>query len=252
MDGRPIERFSARVSDYLAARPGYPTAIIENLRAAGALPAGAAVADVGSGTGISSALFLDAGCRVFAVEPNDAMRAAAEQQFSGHQGFVSVAGSAEATTLPAASIDLVAAGQAFHWFRPAAAAVEFSRILRLGGWVTLFWNTRDHDATPFMRDLEDLIRRFGTDYEAVHHEQLPDVALAQVMPRRRQMFVMPNRQVLDRQGLHARLLSASYLPPRGSPDAAVMLTQADRLFDQYAEGAAVTIQYRTQQYLGQT
>jgi SAM-dependent methyltransferase len=247
----PTERFSDRVSDYIAARPGYPVGVIANLRAVGALPPGAVVADIGSGTGISSRLFLEAGSRVLAVEPNPDMRAAAEHALGGRPGFTSVAGTAEATTLEDASVDLVAGGQAFHWFRHSEAAREFGRILRPGGWVTLFWNTRDHEATPFMQELEGLVRRFGTDYEKVHHEQLPEASLALVMPHNRRTFTMPNVQRLDRVGLHARLLSASYLPSRGTPAAERMLAEADGLFDRFAEEGAVSIWYRTQQDVGQ-
>jgi SAM-dependent methyltransferase len=250
-DARPTERFCDRVSDYVAARPGYPAGVVENLRAVGALSPGAVVADIGSGTGISSRLFLDAGCRVMAVEPNAAMRASAEELLGDHPGFASIAGTAEASTLEPGSADLVAAGQAFHWFDARAAAREFGRILRSDGWVTLFWNTRSHTATPFMEELEQLVRRFGTDYEKVHHEQLPEASLSVVLPRNRHSLTMPNLQRLKRSGLHARLLSASYLPSRGTPGAQQMLREADSLFDRHSEAGFVEIQYRTQQDIGQ-
>src|SRR5262245_25422865 len=108
-------RFTNRVADYVRYRPGYPDGVVETLRADAALSAASIVADVGAGTGISTGLFLRCGCTVFAVEPNAAMRAAAETRWSSDSGFHSVAGTAEATTLSTASIDLVAAGQAFHW-----------------------------------------------------------------------------------------------------------------------------------------
>ncbi|CAA9381615.1 MAG: putative methyltransferase, partial [uncultured Phycisphaerae bacterium] len=128
----PRDRFSDRVDAYVRHRPTYPREVVESLRSDGLLQPGATVADVGSGTGISSALFLAAGCTVYGVEPNAAMRAAAERTLarrheipaappralgaSGSTAFHSVAGSAEATTLPDASVDLAVAGQAFHWF----------------------------------------------------------------------------------------------------------------------------------------
>lgn len=244
------ERFSDRVADYNAARPGYPVEIIDNLRSASALCDGAIVADIGSGTGISSALFLNAGCRVFGVEPNDAMRRAADQRLGANARFTSINGAAEATTLAPASVDLVAAGQAFHWFKPDATAEEFKRILRPSGWITVFWNTRDHQATPFMRELEALIVRFGTDFAQVTHEQLPESALQSIFRRDRKTFAMRNTQVLAREGLHARLLSASYLPSRGTPQAAAMLAEADALFGLFAQEGVVKLEYRTDQYIG--
>jgi SAM-dependent methyltransferase len=247
---KPTERFSSRVADYAAARPGYPTAILDNLRDFGALPQGARVADIGSGTGISTSLFLEAGCRVFAVEPNAAMRAAAETRFAANPGFTSVAGTAESTTLPEQSVDLIAAGQAFHWFYPPAAHREFLRILRPGGWITLFWNTRDHQCSSFMGELEELVKRFGTDFSSVSHEQLGDAAIATVLRRDRRHCVSRTSQQLSRQGLHARLLRSSYLPSRGTPAAAQMLAAADELFDRYQEDEAVTLLHRVDQHVG--
>ena len=87
----------------------------------GRAPGGAVVADVGSGTGLLARVFLGRGHRVYGVEPNAAMRAAAGEDLRGFPAFVSVAGTAEQTTLPDAGVDLVVAGQAFHWFDPAPA-----------------------------------------------------------------------------------------------------------------------------------
>jgi SAM-dependent methyltransferase len=115
------------------------------------------VADIGSGTGILSELFLGNGNRVFGVEPNAEMRRAAERLLGGDARFTSVAGSAEATTLAEGSVDLVAAGQAFHWFDPEAARAEFLRVLKPGGWVALAWNARRRSGTPFLEDYERLL-----------------------------------------------------------------------------------------------
>src|SRR5262245_32425671 len=101
------QRFSDRVADYVRWRPSYPPGVVTALQAAGLLRPSSAVADVGSGTGIFTALLLPHAARVFAVEPNAPMRAAAEAALGGDPRFASVAGSAEATTLPPASVDLV-------------------------------------------------------------------------------------------------------------------------------------------------
>src|SRR4051794_35122333 len=112
-------RFSDRVENYVKYRPTYPTAVLGYLRDEAGLTVQSVVADVGSGTGISSELFLRAGCTVYGVEPNADMRAAADGLLAQYPAFRSVDGSAEATTLPAGSADLVIAGQAFHWFDAA-------------------------------------------------------------------------------------------------------------------------------------
>ena len=73
------------------------------------------------------------------------MRAAGEQVLAHYRLFASLDGAAEATGLPTASVDFVTAGQAFHWFDPARARIEFRRILKPDGWVVLVWNERRMD-----------------------------------------------------------------------------------------------------------
>src|SRR5216684_3884034 len=161
------QRFSNRVADYVRYRPSYPSALIELLREECGLRPDHVVADVGSGTGILSRMFLENGNRVLGVEPNDAMRGAGKEYLSAFKNFSSIAGSAEATTLPDASVDFVSVAQAFHWFEPAATRREFLRILRPEGTVVIVWNDRQLDTTQFLRDYEALLRRFSTDYAKV-------------------------------------------------------------------------------------
>src|SRR3954470_13160055 len=134
MNADPTRRFSNRVEDYIKYRPGYPRAVVGLLEDECGLTRESVVADVGSGTGILSELFLSAGVRVYGVEPNREMREAGERLLAAYESFVSVDGRAEETTLADASADFVTAGQAFHWFEPASARREFRRILRDGGW----------------------------------------------------------------------------------------------------------------------
>src|SRR5690242_5460636 len=110
------KRFSSRVENYVKYRPGYPPALLKLLERECRLTGDSAVVDVGSGTGILTELFLKHGHRVSAIEPNPEMRAAAERALGGHPGFQSIAATAEATTLPAHSMNIIVAGQAFHWF----------------------------------------------------------------------------------------------------------------------------------------
>jgi len=246
----PTTRFSDRVANYVKYRPGYPEALLHALEREAGLGAEAVVADVGSGTGISSELLLRSGCTVHAVEPNEAMRRAAEEILGGNDRFRSVAGTAEETTLPDASVDLATAGQAFHWFDRVRFREELARILRPGGRVALFWNRRRTDTTPFLRDYEALLHRFGTDYDQVDHAQLGPADFAGFFRGPYDSHGFPNEQRFDFAGLRGRLLSSSYVPGPGHPRHEPMLAALEEIFDRYQEGGEVRIEYRTELYLG--
>src|SRR6266480_1804978 len=162
---KTIERFSNRAEHYVKCRPGYPVEILDLLRTHCGLTQDSVIADIGSGTGKLSEPFLQNNNQVFAVEPNRAMRTAAEQLLSHYKKLVSIDGSAESTTVPNHSIDLITAGQAFHWFDRPKAKLEFARILKRDGWVVIIWNERRLDATPFLKAYEQLLLNFGTDYQ---------------------------------------------------------------------------------------
>lgn len=245
------ERFSNRVADYVRYRPGYPEGILDVLREKCRLQPESVVADVGSGTGLLAQIFLENGNLVYGVEPNAAMREAGEQLLEKYPHFCSVAGSAEATTLPTASVDFVVAGQAFHWFEPNAARREFERILRPQGWVALIGNRRISDARPFERDYELLLRTYGTDYAAVAATYPNRQRMAEFFGEGKflQSFT-PNQQIFDFEGLRGRLLSSSYSPPEGHPNHAPMLADLKRLFDAHQQDGYVRFDYETSMYFG--
>ena len=246
------QRFSSRVEDYVRYRPGYPEAIVDLLRAECGLTSESVVADVGSGTGILSELFLRNGNRVFGVEPNREMSEAGERLLAGYANFTSVEGTAEATTLPDGSVDFVTAGQAFHWFDPDKARAEWTRILRPGGWAVIVWNDRRSGGTPFLEGYEALLRRYGTDYERVTHRQFDEERLRAFFGAggcRQRVF--ENEQVFDYEGLRGRLLSSSYTPEPGHPNHEPMLGELRRIFEAHAENGVVRVEYDTRVYYGQ-
>ena len=165
-------RFSDRVDNYVRFRPTYPPAVVDILSDETGLTKSSVIADVGSGTGISSELFLKNGNEVYGIEPNNEMRQAAERLLASYPNFHSIAAQAEAITLPDASVDHVVAGQAFHWFDRTRTKQEFARILKPGGWAVLLWNTRRLDSTPFLEGYEALLQQYGTDYHATQHKQI--------------------------------------------------------------------------------
>ena len=240
-----VERFSSRVDDYIRYRPGYPTAIIDLLRSDCGLSQHSIIADIGSGTGKLSELFLANGNHVIGVEPNAGMRAAAESIFAGSTNFQSVDGTAESTTLDDASVDVVIAGQAFHWFDPPKAKEEFKRILKPNGWVVVIWNERQIDTTPFLRAYEQLLLTYGTDYAEVRHENAEPVVNEFFAPRIPKLAQFPNRQEFDFQALRGRLCSSSYTPEPSSPNFQPMLAELEEIFNKFQEAGRVRFEYDT-------
>lgn len=243
-------RFSNRVADYVATRPSYPAGVLDILRAEAGLTPQTLVADIGSGTGLSAELFLKNGNVVYGVEPNADMRLAGESLLAGHPDFHSVTGSAEATTLVDQSVDIIVGGQAFHWFDPAKARIEFLRILKSDGFVALLWNTRKLDTTPFLRGYERLLRELGTDYLEVVHTNIDRDKLRVFFGGDFAYHTLPNEQRFDREGLRGRVRSSSYTPPVGHPSHEPLIQQLDALFEGHHVGGQVRFEYDTEIYLG--
>jgi SAM-dependent methyltransferase len=239
------QRFSSRVEAYARYRPSYPRETLALLEHQCGLSASCKIADIGSGTGLLARLFLDFGCDVTGVEPNPAMRAAGERMFSGQPRFHTVEGRAEATSLPDRSVDFVTAGQAFHWFEPAAARAEFQRILQPEGWVVLIWNERL--VTPgFMAEHEALQNKFAR--EKSHPGDLEFNAFYGHANWR--LARIPNRQSLDEQGLRGRIESSSWSPLPGADGYEAMIEEMTRLFRKYERAGRVAIEYETTIYYG--
>ncbi|MBA3694922.1 MAG: class I SAM-dependent methyltransferase, partial [Acidobacteria bacterium] len=167
---KTVERFSNRVENYVKYRPNYPGEVLHLFIDEMNLRKDSVVADIGAGTGISARLFLENGNQVFGVEPNEAMRRAAEEFLKDFSNFRSIDGTAENTSLEKRSVDFIVAAQAFHWFDKMKTREEFKRILNSDGFVVLMWNERQLEATAFLKDYENLLIEFGTDYETVRHE----------------------------------------------------------------------------------
>ncbi len=244
----PTKRFSNRVEDYVKYRPSYPPDAIGFLLNRG-LDHTSSVADVGSGTGILSELLLAHVERVYAIEPNDEMRAAAEARLGGHIRFVSLQATAEATGLPNQSVDWVIAAQAFHWFDVARALAEFRRILREPRRLALLWNYRLND-TPFLNAYEELLQACGTDYKAVSHQGMSEDDLAGLFVSDFRLKQFDNQQQLDLEGLKGRLFSSSYTPSPGDPGYEPMVEGIEAAFKRHQEHGLVVVRYKTRVYSG--
>jgi SAM-dependent methyltransferase len=248
---QPTERFSTRVANYARYRPSYPPGVIALLEARCGLSPSAVVADVGSGTGILSELLLVSGAEVIGVEPNDGMRTAAEARLGTQARFRSVRGTAEATTLPAGSVDLWVAAQAFHWFKVLPARREALRIVRGGGFGALLWNERPSEVSGFLADYEALLRRHAEEYATITASRADEASMREFLGGTMELATFPNQQTLDFEGLKGRLLSSSYAPEPGHREYQPLMAGLRAVFERYASGGAITFPYRTLVYFGQ-
>lgn len=247
----PQQRFSDRADDYAKYRPSYPAAAIDQiLQGLSDLP-DCVIADIGAGTGISSRLLADRGLQVWAIEPNAAMRAAAEP----HTGVTYREGTAEQTGLPDRSVDAITCCQAFHWFEPSATLTEFYRILKPGGRVALLWNDRDRQdafTEAYMNTIRqavdpsylERIDRKASNGEALNqHPQFEGYTVYQ----------FANAHWLDRAGLVGIALSASYVPKTG-PACEQLIQDLQQLFDQWCDrfpDRQVALSYQTNLFMAQ-
>ena len=251
MNRASTARFSDRVENYVRYRPGYPPEVLDLLRTECGLKPSHVVADVASGTGLFTRMLLENGNPVFAVEPNSEMREAGQHLLAAYDKLTSVAGTAEATTLPSDSLDLVTAAQAAHWFDRRRTRAEFSRILKPGGWCVLIWNERRTATTPFLRDYEELLLTYGTDYKEVRHERTTAVIHEFFAPAPYQERAFDLRQQFDYDGAAGRLLSSSYAPLEDHPNHVPMMRELRRIVDVYAKNGVIEFEYNTRVYYGQ-
>ncbi|MEW6185963.1 MAG: class I SAM-dependent methyltransferase [Thermodesulfobacteriota bacterium] len=249
-DGGVGEIFSGKADDYNASRPDYPASLFDALRNTCNLSSGSFVADIGAGTGLLTKGLLQQGFRVVAVEPNASMRKVCDRLLHRFPGYRSVDGSAEKLPIEASSVDLITAGQAFHWFEIDKARLEFNRVLRPNGQVALIWNDRVFE-DPLHRALDELFAQFGGTKRAAlaAHEKRGDVPkfFGTTIPIE---FTWPHEQSLNQAGLESLVFSRSYMPERDSSPGREISHRLERIYKDQARAGLVAVRYTTMVKIG--
>lgn len=244
----PLNRFSERAVYYGQYRPNYPdeaiTKVINNLGNNHTITA----ADIGAGTGISARLLASKGVKVIAIEPNSEMSKVATQ----HQGVEFKVGTAEHTNLPDQSIDLVTAFQAFHWFNPEVALLEFYRILKPSGRLAIIWNHRNR-TDGFTQEYSQILKSASQDHPAEKETRRRSIDYLKdsFLFKNFRYCAVANQQKLDLPGLIGRTHSASYIPIVGV-EAERIINSLENLYEKWKdEQGFVYIIYRTDIYLAE-
>lgn len=243
-DPDPTRRFTDRAGAYARSRPSYPPAAVDAVLAGLGPPADLVAADVGAGTGISSRLLAGRGLRVFAVEPNAAMRDAAVP----HPGVTWCEGTSEATGLADACCDLVLVAQAFHWFVVAPTLREFQRILRVPGRLAIVWNRRER-RDPFTLGYCAALEAIDGEAPAERSVFDPAVVAATGRFRNPRCLAFPNAQALTLDALITRALSTSTVPRSGPQHDELMRLLAALHARHRDERSLATMHYRTDVHL---
>lgn len=247
------ERFTGLADTYAKFRPDYPQSAIQYIIDTAQLQPESTLADIGSGTGISTRIMSEQGFRVWGVEPNDEMRACAESGLpakseSGPRYFK---GTAEATTLPNGCVELVLSAQAFHWFATEKALAEFLRILKPGGWVILMWNERDEE-DDMTRVVGDIIRSFPeADSVEKNRTQCGELLLTSEYFEQGHKKIFSHEQKVNEEGLIGRALSASYAP-KDPNEIECCKQQLREIFRRFRKNDSVKLCYKTSLYCAQS
>jgi SAM-dependent methyltransferase len=243
------ERFTGRADNYVRYRPSYSPMLVDFLRANCGLSSTSEVADVGSGTGTLSRILLDQGCVVYGIEPNAEMRASAERLLAGCERFRSIDATAEETTLPDNSVDLVTSGRTLHWVELEPALDEMRRILRPHGWAIALWNKRCPELDPVAAGYEQILWTYCNHYSTFHSRREATQRRLETAGFGRASLAY--RKTFDRSQLRGQILSLSVAPDEGDPQREPMLAAVDKLFERVQSDGVVVFNYLTSVYYGQ-
>jgi SAM-dependent methyltransferase len=248
---KSIDKFSGKADVYSKSRPSYPNEFLNYLISANSLNESSKVADIGSGTGILTRQLLERGLSVIAVEPNVDMRTAAEEELNQFAHFTSIKGTAEETTIPDKSVDLVIAAQAFHWFDHDKFKLECKRILRQEAKVALVWNSRDFSSLMIIENAE-ICRKFCPNFYGFSGGIGEDQEVFKKFFRdgEYEFKRISNDLTLDLEGFLGRNLSASYSPKPTDKEYQDFVEAVTDLFEKYSSNGKIVMPNFTRSYLG--
>lgn len=145
------------LADAYLKRPDYAQSAIDAMLKIAGVQNGSMVCDVGAGAAHLTIKLAEAGLRVCAVEPNDAMRKNGMKRTEQYKDVTWFEGVGEHTGMDADRFDLVTFGSSFNVCNRQEALEEAKRILKTQGWFACMWNHRDL-TDPLQKEIEDILK----------------------------------------------------------------------------------------------
>lgn len=246
-----VDRFSNKAEKYELYRPEYPEGSISKiLKLCEISNNKVKIADIGFGTGKFTKLLLDKGFTVYAIEPNEQMRAIAENKFINYDNFNSINRTAETTGLEDNSISIITVAQAFHYFDLDKVKKEFKRILKLEGKVVLLWNFRSRESN-FIKEYENIIYNLhSSKIKPTHAQDNMTDKLFKDFFTNYKITNISNVQEFDFDSLWGRTLSNNHMPNENEPEYQELYNDLKKLFNKYQKDGKILFEYRTQIVVG--
>ena len=243
-------KFDSKGNVYSKARPNYPDALFSYLLAERVINKDTVAADIGSGTGIFTIAMSQFVNSIFAVEPNDDMRRKAEEKYSSALNITSINATAENTSLPDCSVDLVTVAQAFHWFDRGLFKNECKRILKPNGKVVLVWNDRDSDS-EIIKDNFAVNKKYCKDFKGSSNGiDFSKDAFSNFFSGEFELVEFCNDLIYTREDFIARNLSSSYAPKENDIIYNDYVKAVEEVFEKYQANGTVKYPYITRCYIG--
>lgn len=241
--------FTGKGELYYKYRPTYPKEIVKLLSNKYGFSRDMIVADMGCGTGALSTLFLNNGNKVICVEPNKDMLSTARKLLSKYKNVTFVNEKAESTNLNENSVDVIIAGQSFHWFNEEKAKFEFVRIIRSTNLAVLIWNDRDM-TDPFTYKYEMFIREFSKGYHGTGSTAISPERIYRLLNYNYEYYELDNFQKLNLNGLIGRYLSVTYSLKQEDSEYDKAISRLRALYNSNQENEEIKLKYITKIFIG--
>ncbi len=245
MDPTNVFRLKAKI--YERFRWRYNADAIRTVFETSEIGARSLVADIGAGTGILTEEFSGKVKIIYAIEPNDEMRAIAARKLAADPSCQVINAVAEATTLPDSCLDLIVVGQAIHWFEPESTKLEFYRILKPGSWLAIL---RNHGLDPKIGKALDEV--YPPECDTVSHmigaSRSPNFYFCADSYTK---YDFPFLFMQDWETFFGGLLSASFAPTEADTSFAGFRRRARSVFEEFRKGEYIYAHAATELYIGQ-